>query len=148
MRAAQDAREWIAKVVAQHRYKLLAERRGGAFVKQHRVLGCAQRLEFPCGLFSDGSRFDQLPLIATAVGGVEDRQPREEMTPLSIALLLRVNQHGQTDPLLGHEIEGDLVEKSLHAQQRREMRLEENAARDMQQIVQAPADQLLAGIAY
>ena len=63
---------------------------------------------------------------------------------IRIPLLDRVDQHRQGPSTGTDQIEGDLVHKALHPQERCEVRLVEDPAADGQQVLEAPVpDQIL-----
>jgi hypothetical protein len=86
----------------------------------------------------------QLLLVAPAVGGVEDGRPHD----LRLARLIRsddgVHEGRQPRAVRADELDGDLLDPSLHPQQRRVMGLVVDPPARGQQVLQAPTgDQLL-----
>ena len=89
------------------------------------------------------ARVEQIALVAAPVGRVEHRQADELRLPRGVLAFGGVDQHRHALAVLPDDVERDLVEEALHPQQRREVGLVEDAARDVEQIVQPLAAQLL-----
>ena len=75
-----------------------------------------------CDLFRLAPRQQQLPLVASAVGRIEQGDPVEERCAVRIATLARVDQHREDSVVAAHELECDFVREALHVHERRVMR--------------------------
>ena len=149
-----DGGKRIAQVVPQHRDELFAKlgllplrgERGVAAQLIRRRLRDAflkrrgQRLQFV-------ARFQKLALVSPPVRRVENRQPDELGLSLGIRSFRRVDEHRKGLSVLLDEIERNFVEEALHPQQRREVGLVEDAARDVEEVVQPLADQFVGRVA-
>jgi hypothetical protein len=89
------------------------------------------------------ARIQQIALIATSIGRVEDRHPDEGRLVLGVTFFDSVDEHRNRAAVLGDQLERDLIEEPLKAQQWREMSLEIDLASDVEQFLETPPPQVI-----
>ncbi|GJE41517.1 hypothetical protein AEGHOMDF_0683 [Methylobacterium soli] len=72
-------------------------------------------LQGDAGLLGCPARLKELPFVPPPVGGVEHRNPDEPDAACVVSTDDGVDEHGQRCPVRAHEVEGNLVEETLHA---------------------------------
>ena len=144
---ADDRRKRVAEVVPQHRDELFTKLGFGPLRREREIAAQQVGCRFRDALFKRRgqhfqfvARFQQFTLVSASVGRVKYGQANEPGLALGILSLRRVDEHREALAILLDEVERDFVEESLHPQQRREMGLIEDAARDVEEVMQPPAD--------
>ena len=84
-----------------------------------------------------------MALIAPPVGRLDDHHRREQQSAVDIAAFGGVGDHRQPLAGGGLEVERELVEKPLHPQQGRDVGFVIDAAGHVQELMEAPADELV-----
>lgn len=102
--------------------------------QQSLLQGGVQALEvfaFPLGFLAGAQ---QLGFVGAAVTGVEDGGADQQRLPVAARLHRRGDQDRKTGAVGGLELQGDAADLTLHAQQRRVMRLVIKPPADAQQV--------------
>ena len=116
----------------------------GNFVRHPLLQSLVQALEFLGGLLGLLAREKQLSLVLSPVGGIEQGDAVDDRIPGCVPLLDSIGENRQGAAIGADQIEGDLVHKALHPQERREMGVVEDPAADAQKVLKAfVADEIL-----
>ena len=157
LQAADDARQQVVEVVRDAAGELArpppssapgaapprppSARSTASATRASRV--CVQFAQLGAGRLGRAPRLQELALVAPAVRGVEDGDADEARLAAGVSPLDGVDEDGQRRAVRPDEVERHLVEEALHAQQRREVGLVVDLARDVQQVLEAPPDELV-----
>ncbi len=123
-----------------HRDELLAQLR--CFVLALQPLLC----NLACG-FRKFARSEELLFVAAAVGRSDERQADGEGFVLRVSPFLRVGDHLQRLPVGLDHVDSELLERPLHPQKRRDVRLVVDAPCHREEVAEALSDHLVGSVA-